>query len=155
MAHHKTFFGKLFGWIGDIFENAAKRLWDNLTSEEQASLKHGSGVISIINQHLTDTQEAIKTAIEETFPDLQLAKLEQALLAVCLTFGIKPPTLDINGTIEGLQQWLSEKENDKVWRWASSAAAELLAVTLTPNTTVFEKVSVLIQWVYDTFIKKD
>lgn len=155
MNKHHTFFGHLLGWIGDIFENAAKRLWDNLTPEEQASLKHGSGIVSVINSHLQEAPEAIALAIETEFPDLDLKALETPLLNACAALGVAPPTLDVNGAISAIQIWLASKQDNKIWSWASSAVSELITVALMPNSTFFEKVSIIIQWVYDTFIKKD
>jgi hypothetical protein len=153
MSTHKTFFGKLLGWVGDIFHNAMQKLWDSLSASEQASFKHGSGVIAIINKHITEVPEVIVAEIETEFPDLDLSALEQSLLNVCTTLGITPPTIDIKGAIAAIQAWLGSKTG-KIWEWASSAAAELVTVALMPNETFFEKVSLLIQWVYDTFIKK-
>lgn len=150
---HKTFFGKLFGWIGDIFHDAAEKLWNDLTPEEQASLKHGSGVVQIINTHLQEVPEVVVAAIQAQYPDLDIAQLEQALLNVCKALGIKAPSVNIHGAITAIQMWLQDKTDNKVWEWASSALAELITVAINPGT-IFQKVSVLIEWVYEKFIKK-
>lgn len=150
---HKTFFGKLFGWIGDIFENAAKKLWDNLSDEEKQNLIHGSGIIDIINRHLEDVPKVITDAIQTEFPDVDLKLLEDSLLSICTELGIKLPEVNLDNTIIAIQGWLKDKEGE-VWKWASQSIAELLSVLLNKDS-VFEKIGMLIQYVYDTFIKKD
>ena len=153
-TEHKTFFGKIFGWVGDIFHQSAEKLWNDLTPEEQASLKNGSGVINVINKHLSDTPETIKEAITQEFPGLDPTAVETSLLDICKHLNITPPTVDLNGAIESIKTYLSSKSG-RVWEWASSALAELLSAIFAPNTTAFAKISTLVEYAYRTFIKKD
>lgn len=148
---HKTFFGKLFGWIGDIFTDSADKLWDELTPEEQNNIKHGSGIVAIINNHLSDVPEAITKAIQDEFPDLNIVSLETALVTICNDLNISGIT-DIDGAIAAIQKWLSDKVGTK-WEWASSALAELITVGLGPGS-VFQKITILIEYAYQKFIKK-
>lgn len=152
MSEHKTVFGKIFGWIGDIFHNSAEKLWDGLSSEEQAGIKNGSGIIAIINKHIGDAPEVIVDAIKAEFPDVDFAVLTTGLLTICETLNIELPSVDINGAIEGLKTYLASKEGT-IWEWASSSLAQLLSVIFTPNQTVFAKISMLVEFAYQTFIK--
>lgn len=150
---HKTFFGKLFGWVGDLFHNAAQKLWEELTPEEQSNFIHGSGVVKIINDNIHEVPQVVVSIIKTQYPDLNLSQLEQSLLSICKVLGISVPVINIEEAIGAIQLWLASKADNKVWQWASSALAELITVTLMKDQTVFQKVSMLIQWVYDEFVK--
>jgi hypothetical protein len=152
MATHKTFFGKLFGWVGDIFHNGADKLWSELTPEEQAALKQGSGIVAIINAHLKDVPTVIEDAIKTEFPEIDFTTLETEIVTIAKDLNLTLPTLDFTGAITAIQAYLSSKVGTK-WEWASSALAELITVALSP-TTLFQKVSVLMEYVYNTFFKK-
>lgn len=154
---HKTFFGKLFGFIGDalfsIFHSAYEKLWKELTPEEQANVVHGSGVVAVINEHLQDAPGVIVTSAQEKFPDLNLQAVEQWLLSACATLGITPPTIDIHGAITAIQKWLVDKGTGKFWEQASQSLVEIIVLIATPSQTIFQKLSVLIEWAYQTFVK--
>lgn len=153
MSNHKTVFGKLFGWIGDIFHTSVSKLWDSLTPEEQASLKNGSGIINVINLHLSEVPEVVKAAIITEFPTIDISALETTLLSLCGTLNITPPSLDLTGAIAAIQTYLNSKTGT-TWQWASSALSELLSVAFAPGQTIFAKISTLIEYTYQTFIKK-
>ena len=83
MSKHKTFFGKLFGWIGDIFHDADKNLL-------QAAVKITEIVKSALNSHVAD----FATSLTST-------KIDDKLLAIArekITFILAKEMLVLNAS---------------------------------------------------------
>src|SRR6478609_1811229 len=125
MSEHKTFFGKIFGWIGDIFTKAAKEIWNSLSTEEQEALKSGSGIINVINEHLDETPAVIKENILKEFPNVDL----KSLFDLAKELNLPLAGNEIEDAIAAAQVWLKSKEGTK-WENAASVAAQTLALIL-------------------------
>jgi hypothetical protein len=137
--------------FGTIFHNSAEKLWNDLTPEEQETLKQGPGIVAIINTHLKDEPSIVKDLITKQYSSIGASVLEIELMAICKDLNLPMP-IDFDSAIATLQNYLGSKIGTK-WKWASSSLAELLTVALSPGT-IFEKVSVLIVYAYNKYIKK-
>lgn len=153
MSTHKTFFGKLIAGVFSIFKSSAVKLWEDLTPEEQENLKHGSGVVNIINTHIDEAPEIIQQEIIAAFPDLDIVQLETELIKVCGYLGLTISGQTITDAITALKAYLNSKTGT-IWQWASSGLAELISVALSKDTTIFAKISMLVEYVYRTYIQK-
>lgn len=151
MSDHHTFFGKLIAGVFSIFKSSAQKIWDGLSDEEKASVKNGSGIIAVINAHISEAPEIIKDEVIAAYPNEP--DIEAKLLALCAAFGITPPTLDLTSAIASIQTFLATKDGT-LWQWASSALAQALSVIFTPDLTVFAKITTVMEYAYQTFIKK-
>lgn len=156
MVQHHTFFGKLFGWIGDIFSHVfegAKKTYESLTPEQQAALLHGSGIIDILNTEVGKTPAEIRALIIQRFPDLDEAKLEAGLIATAHAFNLAVDINSIEDVIAQLQAYLSSLHGN-IWESISHGVAGLLAVLFSPSDTKFAAIGSLVEYVYQTFFKK-
>lgn len=72
MSKHKTFFGKIFGWIGDLFHNANKDLLQaaiDITNTIKAALN--SGIVDFITGLIPGTlDDSIVAALRTQLPVL-------------------------------------------------------------------------------------
>lgn len=152
----KTFFGRLLAAIGGIFKHVfegARKTFDQLTPEQQAALKHGSGVVALINSELNNTPAEVRAAILEQFPDLDIATLETGLFQVATSFNLAPKEHNLEDIIAALQAYLSTLHGS-IWEGITQGVASVLAVILAPAGTKFAAVGQLMEYVYQTFFKK-
>lgn len=144
---HKTLFGKIWGAIADIFTNAAKELWNDLSEAEQDALKAGSGAISIINEHLDEAPALVLIEINKKFPTVDFA----AILNLCEQFNLFPYESTVESAVSALQAYLKSKQGT-VWENASSILAQTLSIILSKDGRP-GKVATLMEYVYQTFVK--
>lgn len=157
----KTFVGKLLAGIvavfGSIFHHVmegAEKTFKELPPATQQALIHGSGVIDLINTMLTSTPAQIRAAIKEKFPDLDEAALETGLFTIAHGFNLAPEMNNLDDTIAKLQSYL-KGISSPVWDEIMHGAANILAVILAPAGTKFGAIAALMEYCYQTFIKKD
>lgn len=138
----------------DLFNSIAKA-WKKLNPEVKDALVHGSGVISIINEHLQDTPEVVFDLIEKKFPKLTKEKLSGALTEVSDKLKVAQNTADpdLLTTIKNLQAYFSSLEG-RFWEGAASTTSQLLSIALSPDDTPFAKITMFMEYVYRKKIKK-
>jgi len=138
----------------DLF-NSISKAWKKLSPEVKDALVHGSGVISIINEHLQDTPEGVFEIIEQKFPKLTKEKLSGALNQVADKLKVAQDTTDADlfTTIKNLQTYFSGLEG-KFWEGAASTTSQLLSIAFSPDDTPFAKVALFIEYVYRKKVKK-
>lgn len=161
MAQHKTFVGKLLasivGIFGGIFSHVlsgAEKTFEQLPDAVKDSLIHGSGIIDIINAMLDNTAAEIIAAIQEKYPDVDIKALEAGLFTIAHGFNLLPEANNLDDVISKLQAYLKSLKG-VVWADISHSASLLLAIILAPAGTKFGAIANLIEYVYQTFIKKD
>lgn len=153
------FLGKFFKKIGQIFVNlakAAEKVWGKTEPAIQDALLKGSGFVAEFNKYKNETPDFIFEILQQKFPEFSKEKIEQILLEVnkdlrLVQDGVAP---DLNATIQNLANYLKANSGSK-WAKASGDAAEFIAILLAPAGTPFNKISAIMWWVYQTFIKKD
>jgi hypothetical protein len=140
--------------FSDLFNSVAKA-WKKLDPEVKDALVHGSGVISVINEHLQDTPDEVFNIIEQKFPNLSKEKLTGALSEVAdkLKVAQNVGDPDLLTTIKNLQAYFSGLKG-KFWEGAASTTSQLLSIALSPDDTPFAKVALFIEYVYRKKIKK-
>lgn len=141
-------------WIGDLF-NAAQKAWNRVEPEVQTALIHGSGVIDTINRNLDLIPDSVLNLILQRFPDLTREKLEEGLKKVAEALKIAGQTedADLLTTIKNLQAYLSSLQGN-FWQAVSSILAQVLAIAFAPPGTQFAKIALLIEFVYNNYIKR-
>jgi hypothetical protein len=145
----------IFQKIGHFFVglfNAAKKAYENLSVEQQTALQNGSGIVDLINTMLDKTPEEIRAVIQAKYPNIDEKALESGLFQVANTFGLQG-VANLDEAIAAIQKHLSSLDG-KVWAVASHAAASALAIIFAPVETKVSAIVSLIEWVYQTFIKK-
>lgn len=163
MSTNKSFFGRLLATIvtlfGSIFHHVlagAEETWKSLPQDVQDALIHGSGIMALINTMLGSTVDQVRAAIQEQFPDVSEAALEAGLFAIAHAFNLAPKDGDLDDCIAQLQAYLAKQEQQStVWESIMHTASLTLATILAPNGTMFGALATLIEYVYQTFIKKD
>lgn len=152
------FLKKFFEKIGHFFEgifNAAEHAWKKLEPEAKAALEQASGFVSVINNNLSGSPAFVRELIMQKFgvtEDQVHAVLTKAAGELNLVADIADP--DPLVAIQKLQQYLSNKQGS-FWAQASNGLANLIAVLLAPAGTKFAKISMLMEFVYQTFFRKD
>jgi hypothetical protein len=152
----KTFFGRLIALIGSIFAHVlkgAEKTFNELTPEQQAALKHGSGVTALISQEAGKLPAEVHADILKTFPDLDEASLETGLFTVAHAFNLAPKANDLDDCIALLQAYLSTLTGS-VWEAITQGVAGVLSVIFSPTGTRFAAVGQLLEYVYETFFQK-
>lgn len=163
MSDNKTFFGRLLvtivGLFGSIFHHVlagAEETYKNLTPEQQSALLDGSGILNLINSMLTSSVTEIRAAIQEQFPNVSEAALEAGLFEIAHIFNLTPTDGDLDDCIAKLQAYLASKtQQSSTWDNIMHSASLALATILAPAGTKLGAFAMLIEYVYQTFIKKD
>lgn len=156
----KTFFGKLLQEIENVFGaifsgllGAAKQAYDNLPSDVQNALQHGSGILSVINSDLTAVPADVIASIQAKFPDVNVKDLQAGLFKIVHTFGLAADENSLEDIIVKLQTYLSSVKGSE-WEGISSMAAQILSIFFAPAGTQFGKIVMLIEYVYQRFFRK-
>lgn len=136
-------------FFGDLF-NAIKRAYDNLNTDEQEAAKTASGIIAVINANLTALPADVWAAIQKAYPNISEATVTAALTKVSTTLTtLLPGTLET--AITALQGYLSKYTGNE-WIVITKSVVALIANELLPGT-VIQKIELVLEWVYQTFIK--
>lgn len=153
----QSFLSKIGLFFTGLF-NAAARTWAKVSPEIQDALKHGSGVLAIINQNVEEAPEAVIYLIQEAFPKLDRPTLLAGLRGVAEGLNVADGIVDndLEGTVERLQKYLAGLKSERAQFWAaiSSLAAKLLALAFAPAGTKWATFEALMEFVYQRFIKK-
>lgn len=154
----KCFLKKIGLFFTGLF-NAAARTWAKVSPEVQDALKHGSGILAIINQHVTEAPDFVIELIQKAYPKLDRPALLAGLRGVSLGLNVANGIIDndLQGTVERLQKYLAGLKSERAAFWAgiSSLAAKLLALALAPKGTKWATFEALMEFVYQRFIKKN
>jgi hypothetical protein len=152
------FIAKLLMCIGHFFSgifNAAEHAWKNIQPEVRDALQQASGFVSVINNNLDGSPAFVLELIGQRFgitQDQVHATLIKAAEQLNLVGDIADP--DPIAVMKKLQEYLSKKEGP-FWAQASNGLANVLAVILAPAGTKYAKISLLMEYVYQTFFRKD
>lgn len=156
----KTFFGRLLADIAEFFEglfthvlSGAKKDFKDLPQEVKDALIHGSGIMDLIRRMTDNTPAEIRAAIQEEFPDLDIAKLEEGLFRIAHAFNLAPKVNDLDDCIKLLQTYLSTLQGE-VWDVIMHTAASILGIILAPPGQKVGGLVSLMEYVYQTFFKK-
>jgi|GEM_PF-2160812 len=153
----KSFLLKIGLFFTSLF-NAAARTWANVSPEVQDALKQGSGILDIINKHVTESPDIVIRLIQHAFPNVDRESLLVGLRAVTEGLNIADGIVDndLNETVNRLQKYLSGLKSERAQFWAgiSSLAAKLLALAFAPKGTKWATFEALMEFVYQRFIKK-
>ncbi len=154
-----NFISNLLNKIGHFFEglfNAAQHAWSKLEPDLQNAILQGSGIIDIINKNIDAAPPEVIALIQKAFPNLTTDKLKSALHEVNKVFNIASDIedSDLEVTLSRLQKYLATFNLNNTWSAVSSTAAQILSTAFAPNGTPFAKISMLIEFVYNKFIKK-
>lgn len=162
MAEEKGFFGRLFEKIGDAFEwlahifDAAEKAWDKVDEPLKKALITASSIVNIISTNLNAAPEFIMSLINKAFPDLSEQDLKKALDQVNKVLNISSQVEDENLTtvISNLQKYLQTVTDSKLLDGVLSSVAQLMTVALSDETPSQAKIAMLVEYVYQKFVKK-
>jgi len=105
---------------------------------------------------VNESPEYVIGIIQKVFPELTREKLLEGLNKVSeglnVVDAIEAETLE--ETVRNLQKHLEGLKSD-TWAGASSLAAKLLAIFLSPKGVKYAIVEMVMEYVYRKFIKKD
>lgn len=151
--------GRLLEKIGSFFKglfDAAERAYNKLQPEVKKAMVQASEVLAILNKHVTESPDFVIEIIQKAFPELDREKLLEGLNKVSeglnVVDAIEADTLE--ETIRNLQKHLEGLQNE-TWAGATSLAAKLLAIFLSPKGLKYAIVESLMELVYQKFVKKD
>lgn len=99
-----------------------------------------------------DLPQTVRTEIQLRFPNLDVARLEISLFNVAKAFGLGEFN-NLDDCIVALQKYFASLDG-KIWAVASHAGASLIAIAFAPAGMRVAAVVSLIEYVYQTFIKK-
>ena len=153
------FLGRFFKKIGSIFSNLAagvEKVWDKYEPELQQAIKDGSGIVELINQKVDETPDFIFKAIEYRYPAFSKAQVEAIINKVgadlnLLQSEVTPNALD---TLQNIMNYLKDRTGND-WAKASGFIADTIALFLAPQGTLWNKVGIVMWWVYQRYIQKD
>lgn len=157
---NKTFVGRLLqdivGLFGSIFSHVlkgAEKTYNDLPEETQDALLHGSGVIAFITKEAEAAPGSVAQGILAEYPDLNIDSLTKGLLLVAQAFKLDVDENSIDDIIAKLQAYLASLQGD-LWDIIVQGAANILAVFLAPKGTKVGVITTLMEYVYQTFLKK-
>jgi len=132
---------------------AAKREYDKLPQAEKDALQQGSGIFDIINTEVDKTPAEIRALIIAKYPTLDEAKMEAGLFEVAHTFNLLVEANNFDDLITKLKAFLASQQGAK-WAAVVQSMANIAAIIFAPEGTIFAKVGMIMEYVYQHFIKK-
>lgn len=149
-----SIFKKIGAFFVGLF-NSAKAAYLELSEEDKVALQGGTGIVEIINTMKGAAVSEIRAAIQAKFPAYDEATLEAALIQVGNTF-LGSSYANGDAVIEAAQAKLIglKNSNPKAWAVASHGIAALFAALLGSPATKVATFTSLIEFVFQTFIKK-
>lgn len=162
MNDDKGFFARLLEKIGDAFEwlgkifDAAETAWDKVDEPLQKALLAASGIVNIIKVNLDANPDFIMGLIQKAFPKLSEQELKDAIHEVNKVLNIASDIEDdsLPATIGNLQKYLQTVTDSKLIDGVLSSIAQLMTVALSKDIPPQAKIAMLIEFVYQKFIKK-
>lgn len=158
MSTEKTGLGRLLERIGSFFKglfDAAERAYNKLQPEVKKAMVQASEVLSILNKHVNESPEFVIALIQKAFPELDREKMLEGLNKVSeglnVVDAIEAETLE--DTVRNLQKYL-EGIKDQRWAAATSFAAKILALFLSPEGVKYSIIELLMEWTYQRLVKK-
>lgn len=150
----QSFFAAIGTFFSHLFSGAQKT-WKKLSPEVQEALMYGSQVIDLINTYVNQTPDFVIQLLLEKFPNFDKEHLLTALHSASVELKIAE---DINNddlvtTIGNLQNYLASLQGD-VWAKISETLAKGIAIFTAPPETKWAAISSMMEFVYQTFIKK-
>lgn len=159
METEKTGLKKFLQKIGNFFEglfNKAERVWNRLNPDVQKAFIQGSEILQIINQNIDEDGDFILQIIKNRFPNLNVEKLRVGLLKIIEAVNIGKDLSD-NPTIPELLDEISlylKNKDKEMWAAASALFSKLVAFSLTGKLISWATLELLMEFVYQNFIKK-
>lgn len=152
-----SFFSKLFAfkflWVKELF-NSMEKAWDHLGADEQAISLKASGIIAIINANLSSTPDVVYKLIQLKFPDVTPETVQDALTKAGSFLNIADgiASMSLEEAITAFQTHLdSATGND--WVAKTQHAVSALLNVLLPTTTPLQKITTILEFIYDNFVK--
>ncbi len=152
-----TFWEKLFNfkfvWLKNLF-NSMEKIWEHLGADEQAASLKASGYIAIINANLGQVPDVVFKLIQEKFPNVTPESVQADLIkaGTYLKIADGVATMSLEDAIKAFQTHLSSVTGNDWVATTQHAVAALLNVLL-PSTTPLQKITTILEFVYDNFVK--
>lgn len=148
----KTFLNSIGNFFADLF-NKTEAAYNTLDSDLQNYIKQGSGIIAIVSANINASSPVVWQLISAAYPNVTQASVAAALSSVLNTLGVI--STDLSGNFDmalvTLQEYLA-KQKDNTFVVVSKAIVSLLVDAFSPGT-VIQKVELVLEYVYQTFIK--
>jgi BarA-like signal transduction histidine kinase len=154
MAFLKSFISVIGHFFADLFDATAKA-YKNLSVQEQNAAKVASGIIAIINANLDKVPAVVYDLIALKFPQLSKEDIAMALAKVNKAIK-KTDELNVSPDLETELLFLQEhlkSYKDKEWIVITKAVVALLAIVFAPQDTIVQKIELVLEYVYQNFIK--
>ena len=151
-----SIFTKIIEVIGQLFAGlfrSAKKAYEQLPPETKDAMVHGAGVIDLINSMLDATPKQIGDAIKTKFPKLDQQDLEKGLVSLAHMFNLLPKSNGLEDLVRSLQGYL-KAHTGKTWETVSHSLGVALSGIFAPGEKKIASFTLLIEFVYRTFIKK-
>lgn len=148
-----SIFSKFFSWVGSLF-NSMKKVWNKLSDfEKQISVK-ASGIIAIINANINESPQVLFLLIQTKFPEVTKDKLQSYLTKASGVLGIADSTanLSFEDAVKAFQTYLGKQSGNK-WVAVTQGAVGALLSVLSPDATPINKITVILEYVYQNFVK--
>lgn len=151
------FLGNFIKKLGSIFVTAARaaeKIWEKTDKEVQSALLAASGIVAIINKYITEDPEKILAAIKLKFPEFPEQKIQSIIEFVFTKLKLVTADLspDLPTMIKAIADHLSSFEGAD-WEHESETIAGTISLLLSPKGTAWNKIGIIIWFVYQRFIK--
>lgn len=152
-----TFFQKLFNfqfhWLKNLF-NSMEKIWEHLGADEQAVSLKASGIIAIINANIGATPDVVFKLIQAKFPEVTPESVQLLLNKAgdYLKVADGIATMTLEDAIKAFQTHLNSVTGNDWVATTQHAVAALLNVLL-PTTTPLQKITTILEFIYDNFVK--
>jgi hypothetical protein len=144
---------KLDAFLQNLLDNGRK-LFKKLSELEQQLAKQVSGIVAIVNAHLTNVPDVVYLIIQSFFPelskDLIVAAMAKVNAFVANVAGYQVGTFEEELT--KLQAYLAGFTEDNKWIAATKFVINLFIIAFEPST-VLHKIEAVMEYVYRTFYK--
>lgn len=151
-----SFLSNLLASVGHFFSSlftSTEKVYEELSEKEQQVSKQASGILAIINANLSTAPDIVWQLISTAFPELTKEQVTAALAKAGQVLGALDKTFSgsFEDALATLQAYLNGHEGN-TWITITKAAASIIADVLAPGT-VIQKIELVMEYVYQTFIK--
>lgn len=149
----ETFLSKIGHFFTNLL-NLAAQAFNAFEPATQAAIKQASGIVAIVNANLTAAPADVWALITKEFPTLTESGVAAALNTVLKSLNTTSETLapDIETTLENLQKYLASFSGNAFITIVKAVVA-LLATLFDPNETLIQKIELVLEYVYQNFVK--
>lgn len=148
-----SFLNTIGQWFAH-FWNSIQHAYNNLEPKVQSAIQSASGIVAVINANIEAAPADVWAIITKLYPALTQDVVTSALNKVSVDLKIAGANIDADfeTTVKNLQTYLGTLTGN-VFITEVKQFVALVASALAPGNTVIQTIELVLEWVYQTFIK--